>query len=460
MMNIQNLMKLLLFLSIFICQNYLTVQITRIESLKPLAEHWNVSLNDVPNLLTIEGILTNATIILTPLLYKYNDSFGGFYINVKANSLFINTIDFSKVSEIKSSPVLQEFIHLLNFKPANYSTYQLESIFNSLSELTDSTNPVNIVMGISPIYNRIVIDLSHNDDKVNEEFLNATLQFEHFIFLNYVDDSDDSLTLRSTFNSSSSRLHTKRLIELYFQGGEGIVTNNTNTSQPVLSCLAGFSAIDVSTLQEYLITSARCLPPDPQNISIYHAPWLPPFPHYDEYEFFGIVREFKYAVIDFALIEKFNDHFKLNPMIRSSVDEFPSSIISAFNINGVPIPVGHHLCISGYESYTSCGDVATVDTSVMLRPLRQRVLSDTYRKMIKANIPCSSKDVGGTVFGNENHNGTLFTLVHGILTATLSTYRTPGNAVIQPLASMINNNPTRHIFENLLYIDLDTYNQL
>ncbi|CAG8855232.1 41514_t:CDS:1, partial [Gigaspora margarita] len=200
-------------------------------------------------------ILTNATIILTPLLYKYNESFGGIYINVKSNLVFINTIDFSKVPEIKSSPILQEFIHLLNFKPANYSTYQLESTLNSLSELMDSTNPVNIVMGISPVYNLIVIDVSHNDDKVNEAFLNATLQFEHFIFLNYVNDSDDSLTLRSTFDSSSSRLHTKRLIEFYFEGGEGIVTSNN--SQPVLSCSAGFSAINVLTLQKFLITSAR-----------------------------------------------------------------------------------------------------------------------------------------------------------------------------------------------------------
>ncbi|CAG8663591.1 14545_t:CDS:1, partial [Gigaspora margarita] len=170
------------------------------------------------------------------------------------------------------------------FKPANYSTYQLESMFNSLSELMDSTNPDNIVMGISPIYNRIVIDVSHNDDKVNEAFLIATLQFEHFIFLNYVDDSDDSLTLRSTSDSSSSRLHTKRLIDLYLQGGKCIVTSNN--SEPVVSCSAGFSAINAYTRQKYLITSARCLPLNQQNILIYYVPWLPSFPHQDEFDLF------------------------------------------------------------------------------------------------------------------------------------------------------------------------------
>ncbi|CAG8830033.1 31465_t:CDS:1, partial [Gigaspora margarita] len=179
------------------------------------------------------------------------------------------------------------------------------------------------------------------------------------------------------------------------------------------------------------------------------------------FDFFGVVREFRYFGIDFALIEKFNDDFKLNPMIRSSVDEFPSSIIDTFNIN-VPIPVGHHLCISGYASHTKCGDVTIADARASLRPLRPGVQSDSFDHMIRAKIPSSNRDVGGAVFSNEYHNETIFTLVHGILTSTeLERYsKAAGSVVIQPLRRIINFPLTRPIFENLRYIDLDTYRQL
>ncbi|CAG8828194.1 24526_t:CDS:2, partial [Racocetra persica] len=43
----------------------------------------------VPELLAIERILVNATRNLTPLLHKYNASFGGTYIDVKANKIMV-----------------------------------------------------------------------------------------------------------------------------------------------------------------------------------------------------------------------------------------------------------------------------------------------------------------------------------------------------------------------------------
>ncbi|RIB22572.1 hypothetical protein C2G38_2075251 [Gigaspora rosea] len=148
-------------------------------------------------------------------------------------------------------------------------------------------------------------------------------------------------------------------------------------------------------------------------------------------------------------------------MIRSSVDEYPSLMISRFNINGVPIPVGHHLCISGYESHTSCGEATIVDAHVSLQSLRPGIIGDTYRRMIRANIPSSNRDVGGTVFINEIHNGTLYTLVLGILTSDLRKNRnSSGNVVIQQLWQIINFAPAQDIFESLLYIDLNIYGQL
>ncbi|RIB20702.1 hypothetical protein C2G38_2178648 [Gigaspora rosea] len=74
-------------------------------------------------------------------------NFGGSYIDAKENLVFINTIDLSKE-------------HFIRSIPANYSTYQFDSSFKSLNELADKTNSVNIMFGISPIYNKANVDFT------------------------------------------------------------------------------------------------------------------------------------------------------------------------------------------------------------------------------------------------------------------------------------------------------------
>ncbi|CAG8823846.1 24917_t:CDS:2, partial [Gigaspora margarita] len=291
-----------------------------------------------------------------------------------------------------SSPLLKDFINLLNFIHANYSTYQLESSLNSLDELMNSTNPVNIMMGISPIYNRIIIDLSHNDDKNNEAFLNVTLPFEQFIFINYEDDSDDnsvaSLSLRSTSNSSSSKLKTKRNIELYFLGGEGVATHINGI--PEIRCSAGFSAVDNVTRQGYLLTSARCLPNNTQEI--YHATWDSPIPRQVP---FGVLRE-----------SRLNE---LSPFLS----------IDGFNLNTLQVPVGHEVCIAGYDLHFTCGEVTVSSARANFRSLRPWTTRDNYYNMIRANIGghVSNRDIGGTVFSLQYVENQVYIIVEGILTA-------------------------------------------
>src|SRR5260364_110596 len=127
------LVHLLLFSLIFLLQNHLTVQIRQpsIEKLALLAKYWNVKESDAFKLLAIEKNLTIANNRLIPLLNSYNESFGGLYIDVKANLVYINTIDFSKVPSITSSSKIQPFINLLNFKHADYSMNQLVSSFKN-----------------------------------------------------------------------------------------------------------------------------------------------------------------------------------------------------------------------------------------------------------------------------------------------------------------------------------------
>ncbi|CAG8583258.1 7043_t:CDS:2, partial [Gigaspora rosea] len=165
---------------------------------------------------------------------------------------------------------------------------------------------------------------------------------------------------------------------------EGVVANISSVATS--SCSAGFSEVNAYTEQKYLITSACFFPPNPQNMSIYHTLWLPPFAHQEAFDFFGIVREFQFLGIDFALIEKFNDEFKIKPMLKNSDYGFSSYLINSFNINRVP-PSYMHIWVA-------------------------------FNFIIRAKISASERDVGSTVYSNEIHNESLFILVHGIVTFT------------------------------------------
>ncbi|CAG8726049.1 16458_t:CDS:2, partial [Gigaspora margarita] len=260
--------------------------------------------------------------------------------------------------------------------------------------------------------------------------------------INYLSD-EDSLSLRSTSDSSNLRPHTKRHIESFFAGGEGVVISNSG--QAVLSCSAGFSAIDFVTLKQYLITSARCLLNRRDPIIIYHAPWNPPFAQQPAFNQFGIVTHRQSHGVDFTLIEKHNIIYKLNPIIRSQFEEYPSLFIGGFDFVG-STPVGHHICLSGYGSRVSCGGVTNINTLVILRSDR----IDRFLSMTRANIRARDSDIGGTVFSFADENGHI--TVHGIVTDVEANI-----VAVQPIGGIVNYDATREYTQNLVYIDLETY---
>jgi len=98
-----------------------------------------------------------------------------------------------------------------------------------------------------------------------------------------------------------------------------------------VSCSAGFLAIDNTTYQKYLITSARCLR-NVLNIPIYNALWDEPLPPEEELDHFGHVKLLQYFTIDWTLIEKSNNNFKLTPMMKNSEQQVT---IDKFNNGGL-----------------------------------------------------------------------------------------------------------------------------
>ncbi|CAG8857350.1 11056_t:CDS:1, partial [Gigaspora margarita] len=152
----------------------------------------------------------------------------------------------------------------------------------------------------------------------------------------------------------------------------------------------------------------------------------------------------------YALFEKINPNFKSNPFVRNSLYGIPYVYFDLFNLNGDELPVGHEICISGYESHVKCGNVLSYDSVQNLKSIRPGRTTDVLLHMIKVSIkgPLSDMDRGGTVFSVETGNN-LRLIVHGIL--TYSRYigsRDTSTVTIQPLYYIIQQNID---FQNFIF---------
>ncbi|CAG8855446.1 17130_t:CDS:1, partial [Gigaspora margarita] len=132
---------------------------------------------------------------------------------------------------------------------------------------------------------------------------------------------------------------------------------------------------------------------------------------------FGVIKSWSYTYADYAIFEKINPDFKSNPFIRNSLlfNATPYIYIDSFNLNVTQVPVGHEICISGYESYVKCGKVDNSDSIQNLKSIRPGKGYDQFVHMIKASIkgPLSDMDRGGTVFTIDNG----IIVVQGLLTS-------------------------------------------
>ncbi|CAG8845451.1 4761_t:CDS:2, partial [Gigaspora margarita] len=219
----------------------------------------------------------------------------------------------------------------------------------------DNTNAVNVLISISPIYNRIVIDLSHTDDNENNTFINGALSFGPIISMNY-SSNDYSLPLKSTSNQSS------------------------------------FSMINTrNTTQQFLLTSARCIPEGQNPQEIFYSLWHPPFSEQLAFYYFGRVFLTQRNVVDFALIEKLEETFKLSPMVRTSIQEYPLVPISSIDLDTL-LPVGHHICKSGYGTHSWCGRIYATNSDFFIRPVNN--VQKRFRDIIKAHIYTLENDIG------------------------------------------------------------------
>ncbi|KAF0486343.1 hypothetical protein F8M41_022658 [Gigaspora margarita] len=155
----------------------------------------------------------------------YISSFGGTYIDIFNGTIIVNTVDFSKVDELRALPQINPFINPLHFKPANNSLIQLKNNFDEIYSLSRIKFAKNLYILTDMEYNNIVLYFFDSHDN-NTEFLNAVKPFNPIIF--YLNGEDFT-----NYNNSKREIRKKLL------GGDGLYNRASN-----YICSAGFWAMN------------------------------------------------------------------------------------------------------------------------------------------------------------------------------------------------------------------------
>ncbi|CAG8837401.1 3506_t:CDS:1, partial [Racocetra persica] len=185
------------------------------EQLKPLAKFWRVSNSRLPELLNTEKKLILIDSKLQPLL---NDLyFGGTYVDVKANKIDVNTVDQSKVKEVKNSSQMKKYKGYLNFINATKSLNQLNSTFGQIVRLSQKFNITNGIISIEPKVNNVVVYLNDTNDQKNKEFIESINFFEPIIRITPFFSKKEEMIIKP------STLFEKRNINMKVVGGSEIV---------------------------------------------------------------------------------------------------------------------------------------------------------------------------------------------------------------------------------------------
>ncbi|RIB26792.1 hypothetical protein C2G38_2162453 [Gigaspora rosea] len=330
---------------------------------EPLARYWEVPVEKVPDLLTIEENLIMVDSILKPILDNLN--FGGTYINAKENKVFINTVNSSMIPIVKSTPEIKPYIDLLSFLNATKSSYQLNTTFNELIILAQELNAYNVEIGINPKFNNIVIDLNHEDDE------------EWVIFPNLL-------------------------------CGDGLHDGDGKSI-----CSVGLNVRD-SNGQDYIMTAGHCGTRSPRNqqgfVDLYQKGWFSP----PTYRYVGPLEYYSSnQTYDFGLIRVIGTNVSLSTII-SNLDQFPNIYALLFiKDDSVITSVGASICKSGHKTHVTCGEVLELNFATAIRNINtnQTVIKI---EMIKTNLKGGPGDSGGIVY-TYSTNQSVFVSVVGTM---------------------------------------------
>lgn len=393
---------------IFTLSNYLTVH-CQVEPKEPLAKLWNIENDEILQYLSIEKYLSMVDGILKPLLD--DDDFGGTYIDVIQNKIFVNTLNFTKAEQIKNLTEIRQYINLLNFTRASNSTAKLSSRFQDIYDLAESIMPIECMGYISSKTNNIIIPSCNesSDEPSNLAFTNAIndrMYYPIFIYHNCHEPSDN---VTPSLNSRQANYE--------ILAGDGIMRED------VTSCSAGFWA-KLPPNENFIATAGHCYEQD----SFYFLfPWNST--NYVPHVLIGKMQYYSEEPIDFGLISIYNNRdIQLVPCIRNTDSRqykelFIDDVISVSS-NGA------HLCFSGVESHVRCGYVAALNGFT--------TDGDYFRDhLFIIDLASDFGDSGGPVFSYKNLS---HVSLNGILSSGVDDYydKSTGINGVTTISSILN----------------------
>ncbi|RIB13700.1 hypothetical protein C2G38_2144402 [Gigaspora rosea] len=342
------LVNLLLIITSML-QNCLTVY----SQSEPLAKLWNVTDNEVITLLELERNLTMVDGLLQPILEEYNTSFGGSYINVLMNRIFVYTVDPTKIDIIKSR--MESYFHFFNFTNATNSLVALRNSFNGVYEQAQKLKPLMVFCFIDIEFNNVGLFLYKYYDNSNREFLDAIQKYN--VTLHYLNkshpiqsDADEYNIIAKDIKTPIIGVHnddniTVRDIKLPILGGEGIYNLDDH-----LACSAGFGAKRKDKEDYFIITAGHCTKTKYNTI----------FKLYSWNEnttgpTIGFMLRHQIEPIDIGAIFIGSDKYKVSMLIRNT-DTIQNKELTTYDVS-VSSSYGTHLCKSGRTTHVTCGYV-------------------------------------------------------------------------------------------------------
>ncbi|KAF0378371.1 S1 family peptidase [Gigaspora margarita] len=379
MKNIYNYLKTLLIPFVFILQNCSKVsaqicsKTNPINCLQfePLARLWNVSNEEVPELLDLEKILISLDSKLQPLLNELY--FGGTYLDIKAGKVNVNTVDQSKVDEIRNK--MKNYQEYLNFIAANNTLSQLNSTFNQTFILAQQFNLTNCIISIEPKFNNVVIYLSMDDGK-NKEFIENVETFNPRPIIKLLPNEEKEEIL---FNSST--LVEKRILYTLVEGGSRIVHNNG------IACSAGFWM--KKNNEDFIVSAGHCYINFPALFYVYSI---------QNNHLIGPMGEHHIRLYDIGFIRKTNTDIILRPVIRQFyriITQFLQFLIVG---SSEITSCGVHICKAGQRTGISCGLVSAFNSVQTIGGLIRI-------RTIVVPMDNNAGDSGGSMFRYNGLNG-------------------------------------------------------
>ncbi|KAF0488026.1 hypothetical protein F8M41_022449 [Gigaspora margarita] len=333
----------------------------------PLAILWEILNDQVNEYLKREDVLAIKEALVSSIMEIIGEeSFGGIYVDVKANKLIVNINN----PALENSPLLNPYRDILLFNIVDRSLGELKVQFDQDVGDAKRRNVTNSYIYIDVETNNVILRPN----------LPPGLNTQPF----------------------GPRKHVPmrpRQVRPRVLGGEGIFNRDLRHRGEVVgkTCSLGFFARGKkrnpnNNPPSYIITARGCYIKDSgfRNF-LYIINWGANIPIERELKSLGIIEPPNYTIPYDFIIARWTSHsFDILPAIRNTDDPRDSEL---FITDARPATIiGGHICHSGFKTHVTCGNIKAL-TAIYLNED-----GSSSEGLIITDMNTRNEDIGGTVF--------------------------------------------------------------